>query len=644
MLSGSGLATAINLAYNMAVARFLGPKGFGHATAVYTLLTITSAVTLSFQITSAKVVAQQDSAEGRDAVYRDLQRAAWACGLLVGLLLILFRQGITDYLNLPSTMLVVFLGIGAAFYVPLGSRRGYIQGVYGFRKLAKNLVLEGAVRLGGSLLMILLGFGVIGVIAANAGAMAVAYFAIAPKLVPRISNPLRFMHGFREITQALVFFSGQVLINNCDIVLVKHFFAAEQAGLYAAVALVGRVTFSFSSAVVNSMFPVVAGTGAEERKSLSLIATSLLMVLTVGSVFALALRFTPAWIWTKVFGSSFEIAGPHGFPYLLALYAITTVIYSLSVVIITYEMAYKIANTSWFQLVFSGVLIASICRFHDSLLQVIVVQLVLMTVMLCIVGLQFLIGALRNATMLINVGSRAIHLTKRISEDVAIAEFIKSDFENAAYHRYHDALRTMVFAPDLEDPGESAKRRALLFLRHRSLWKELPLDTEWYEAEVSTDDLDQIRVFPRAHWRKLARGNFEITRVVEHLRSSQRKKEDPFADKISGIRNGLLQNESTTGSVVLIGLNESEPMTILDGNHRFVAAVLEGRVDRLRFVCGLSPQMNRCCWYRTNLRNLIHYGNNLVRQHVVFHREDELERLCKASNRSWTDVVPRNSL
>ena len=36
LLSGSGLTTAINLAYNIAVARFLGPKGFGHATAVYT--------------------------------------------------------------------------------------------------------------------------------------------------------------------------------------------------------------------------------------------------------------------------------------------------------------------------------------------------------------------------------------------------------------------------------------------------------------------------------------------------------------------------------------------------------------------------------------------------------------------------------
>ncbi|MGC2497526.1 MAG: hypothetical protein WA374_07275, partial [Acidobacteriaceae bacterium] len=38
LLAGSGFATATNLAYNIAVARFLGPAGFGHATAVYTLL------------------------------------------------------------------------------------------------------------------------------------------------------------------------------------------------------------------------------------------------------------------------------------------------------------------------------------------------------------------------------------------------------------------------------------------------------------------------------------------------------------------------------------------------------------------------------------------------------------------------------
>ena len=85
LLSGSGLTTAINLVYNVAIARFLGPTGFGHATVVYTLLTLISAITLSFQIVSAKVVAQQDSPEGKAAVYRGFHRVAWGCGILVGI-------------------------------------------------------------------------------------------------------------------------------------------------------------------------------------------------------------------------------------------------------------------------------------------------------------------------------------------------------------------------------------------------------------------------------------------------------------------------------------------------------------------------------------------------------------------------------
>jgi O-antigen/teichoic acid export membrane protein len=246
------------------------------------------------------------------------------------------------------------MAIGAAFYVPLGCRRGYIQGTYGFRRLATNLVVEGVFRLGGSVLSIIVGLGVEGVVAANAAAVVVAYLTSSPNLTARVSSPLRFSYVLRETSQALVFFSGQVLINNCDIVLVKHFFLAREAGLYAAVAMVGRVIFAFSSAVVNSMFPLVAGTRDEERRNLRVIATSLLLVLVTGSVLALGLGFAPAGIWTALFGSGFEMLGKYNLPYLLALYAITTIVFSLSVVIITFEMSYKIANTSWVQLAFSA--------------------------------------------------------------------------------------------------------------------------------------------------------------------------------------------------------------------------------------------------------------------------------------------------
>jgi len=281
LLSGSGLVTGINLAYNIAVARFLGPTGFGHATAVYTLLTLISAVTLSFQIVSAKVVAQQESLQGKSSVYRRFERTAWLSGILVAAVLFLFQKQIADYLNLPSPILVVLLAIGAAFYVPLGSRRGFIQGAYGFRRLAINLVIEGLARLGGSLALITMGYGVRGVIAANAGAVALAYFAAASKLAPAGKSEVGVPHAFREALQAIIFFAGQVLINNCDIVLVKHFFPPVTAGLYAAVALVGRVIFAFSSAVVNSMFPIVAGTREKERKGHAVLATSLLLVAAI---------------------------------------------------------------------------------------------------------------------------------------------------------------------------------------------------------------------------------------------------------------------------------------------------------------------------------------------------------------------------
>jgi len=70
LLSGSGLSTVVSFAYNVVVARMLGPGAFGNATAVYTLLILISAVTLASQIVSAKVVAQQGSPEGQYAAYR----------------------------------------------------------------------------------------------------------------------------------------------------------------------------------------------------------------------------------------------------------------------------------------------------------------------------------------------------------------------------------------------------------------------------------------------------------------------------------------------------------------------------------------------------------------------------------------------
>ncbi len=629
LLSGSGLNTGINLAYNIAVARYLGPTGFGHATVIYTILVLLSAVTLSFQIIATKMIAQQESSANKAAIYRFFHRASWAGSIAVALLLVAFQGPISGYLNLPDANLITLIAVGAAFYIPLGARRGYIQGTCGFRSLALNLVIEQAIRLGGSLALIGMGFGLNGVIAANSAAIAIAYYSARVKLNGRAPNPLRLSHAAHETFQAIIFFAGQMIINNCGIVLVNHFFLAREAGYYAATAMVGRVIFSFSQAVVNSTFPLVAGTSNEERKDFRVIATSLALVLGVGLTITIGLCFAPPELWSRLFGNGFAIAGKYNLPYLLALYALATVIYSLAGVIITFEMSYKIANTSWVQLMISGVLIVGICEYHSSLREVVLVQLGLMCLLLVFVAIPFLINSLTDPKDILQPGSsRPLRLICRVSEDVAIAEFLKSDFNGPAFREYHNTLGNIVKSPNFEDAHENAKRRALLFLRHLYLWREIPSDTEWYEAEITTDDLSSIRMFPRAQWRKVANGRYSTLSVSEGIQKRRDQLDAQFVSKIDAISRRFDAEDPELSAVLMIGVSDSDPVTVIDGNHRVMAAMLHSpqAIRKLRFICGLSPRMTECCWYRTNMMTLFRYAKNVL-THSTRNPAAELSRL-----------------
>src|SRR5260370_40601097 len=82
--------------------------------------------------------------------------------------------------------------------------------------------------------------------------------------------------------------------------------------------------------------------------------------------------------------------------------------------------------------------------------------------------------------------------------------------------------------------------------------------------------------------------------------------------------------EGPRSTILLIGLDENQPVTVLEGNHRLVAALLlprEMMLRRLRVVCGFSPDMGRCCWYKTTLPNLSRYVKNRI-QHLCARKID----------------------
>lgn len=387
MLAGSVLVSLTNFGYNIGVAHLLGPGDFSQAAAAVTLLMLASCINLSYQLVTAKLIAKATAPDQRAAVYQFLMRRAWLTGFLLSAVFVGARNWIADYLRMPSPTLVVLLGLGMLFYIPLGVRRGGMQGTCRFLRLSLNLAAEAFVKLVAAMVLVLGGVGVTGAV----GAISLSVFAafLLPSGTGELrQTPARYKPGsFLEGIQAIIFFVGQVIISNVDILMVKHYFAPRDAGIYAAVALVGRLLYFATWSVTSAMFPVSAGSPAESD-SRRVLVVPLLFVAGLSTVFVIFLASFPGLVIRTLFGSDFHVIGT-GVENLLAMNAVATAVYAVCVVLMTYEMSRRIANTGWLQLVVSLLIVLAVSSFHASLMQVIVVQQVLRGLLLMAVSFPF---------------------------------------------------------------------------------------------------------------------------------------------------------------------------------------------------------------------------------------------------------------
>ena len=122
---------------------------------------------------------------------------------------------------------------------------------------------------------------------------------------------------------------------------------------------------------------------------------------------------------------------------------------------------------------------------------------------------------------------------RRLTEAEIIAEFLRGEFFQKEYEADRDRFASLVEHPNLTDARENEIRRILLFRRRDTMWWELPEDRQWWEIEFEPEDVEQVSIFPRAHWRKIARGNFRALDVAARVRQLQETEPNEFVQKIS---------------------------------------------------------------------------------------------------------------
>ncbi len=119
-----------------------------------------------------------------------------------------------------------------------------------------------------------------------------------------------------------------------------------------------------------------------------------------------------------------------------------------------------------------------------------------------------------------------------------------------------------------------------------------------------------------------------LTDIVHQIRSHRFSgRIGDFISKIQSL-SYRLRFDNDFSSVILIGLDEERPITIIEGNHRMTAGMLsspETLHKRFRVFLGMSDRMSEVCWYNGTLRNILRYMRNRAR-HLWVDSNADLER------------------
>lgn len=373
------LVNAGNYAYNLILGRILGPEAFADAAILITLLLVLSFAAMTFQLGTARFVVLMQEQE--QAVFmKQIKKWGLRIGFFLGAVFVVFSSFFQVIFQTQSQAMFIVFGLSVPLYFVMSINRGVFQGKQDMLSLAKTYQIEMWSRLLLTVLLLLIFYKqpAIGVAIGVGLSLILAQFPknrsqkASGKLDKELNKEVLY---FFLIT---AFYEGtQILINNSDILMVKHYFDAREAGLYASLALIGRVVYFVAWMFVMILLPVVVEkkkNGEDTRKILFKYVgyISILSAIVIGACFV-----APQLLITLMFGKAYaEVA------HLLGPYALATGMFAIANLFTYYFLSLKKYTSVFISFVGGFLQIGLITFFHTDLLQVVSAQIVSMILLL----------------------------------------------------------------------------------------------------------------------------------------------------------------------------------------------------------------------------------------------------------------------
>jgi O-antigen/teichoic acid export membrane protein len=372
-----------NYVYNLLLGRILGPAQFADAAILITLLLVLSFVGMTFQIVTAKYAVLFENSK-LNSFLSFATKYAVLIGIVLAILIVIFNKNLQTIFHTQTASMFWIFAIGLPIYFLMSVNRGLYQGKDVLNKLSVTYQFEMLSRLIITLAILFLMPFVPTSVAIAIGIVVSFIFGLFPfqkKIVKSISivpEKLAESKGITLFFMLTAFYElTQILINNSDIILVKHYFDNHQAGLYASLALIGRVVYFVAWMFVMLLLPKVVQLKKEGKDTMPLLFKYVGYIIVLSSFIVLFTFLFPEFVVQLMFGEQYVSIAP-----LLWKYALATSIFAIANIFAYYFLSID----KYVPVIISAILgttqIGLIIAFHNSLDQVVMMQIIAMAILL----------------------------------------------------------------------------------------------------------------------------------------------------------------------------------------------------------------------------------------------------------------------
>lgn len=339
MVVGSNFYNLGQFAYHFLAGRFLGKIIYGDLAVTISILGIIGIVQGALGMTVIKFIASEKSEKELSNFIKWVYFWAIRVGIVTAILVLLISPSLINFLNITQPESFYLLSPILFFYIMATAGRSVLQGLLKFNQYIFSLVAESVVKIPLTIIFALLGwaaFGAMGgLLLGIVSSFFIARLSLSDHLVeekkkrPEIGPLLKF--------SSAVFVQGLALTSmySTDLVLVKHFFPSDQAGIFASLNVLGRIVFFGASPITHVMFPLIAKKYARGEKYNHIFYLSLILVGIISAFIIFLFYFFPKVIISMLYGSSyiegFSLLWPFAVFMTLLSFAMLTTQYFLSI-------------------------------------------------------------------------------------------------------------------------------------------------------------------------------------------------------------------------------------------------------------------------------------------------------------------------